>query len=108
MSHETIYRSPYVQTRGVVKQQLMAHLRSQRIMRRSGARSFPRLGSMSSRPSDVRSIRLSRRQVPTSGNLELELGILAHPASASAKTAKDARAIIGGALLRDSGIANAG
>ena len=35
VSHETIYRSLYVQTRGVLKQQLMAHLRSQRIMRRS-------------------------------------------------------------------------
>lgn len=35
VSHETIYRSLYVQTRGVLKQQLIAHLRSQRVMRRS-------------------------------------------------------------------------
>ena len=35
VSHETIYRSLYVQARGVLKQELMAHLRSQRIMRRS-------------------------------------------------------------------------
>ena len=47
VSHETIYRSLYVQTRGVLKQQLLAHLRSQRIMRRSqhaskrGARADP-------------------------------------------------------------------
>ena len=35
MSHETIYRSLYVQARGVLKQELMAHLRSQRLFRRS-------------------------------------------------------------------------
>jgi IS30 family transposase len=35
VSHETIYRSLYVQTRGVLKQELMAHLRAQRIFRRS-------------------------------------------------------------------------
>ena len=35
VSHETIYRSLYVQTRGVLKQELMAHLRSQRAFRRS-------------------------------------------------------------------------
>jgi len=35
VSHETIYRSLYVQARGVLKQELMAHLRSQRVMRRS-------------------------------------------------------------------------
>ena len=35
VSHETIYRSLYIQARGVLKQELMAHLRSQRIMRRS-------------------------------------------------------------------------
>ena len=35
VSHETIYRSLYVQTRGVLKQELMAHLRSERRFRRS-------------------------------------------------------------------------
>lgn len=35
VSHETIYRSLYVQARGVLKQELMAHLRSQRRLRRS-------------------------------------------------------------------------
>src|SRR5690606_15503956 len=34
VSHETIYRSLYVQARGVLKQELMAHLRSQRAFRR--------------------------------------------------------------------------
>ena len=35
VSHETIYRSLYVQARGVLKQELMACLRSQRLFRRS-------------------------------------------------------------------------
>jgi IS30 family transposase len=35
VSHETIYRSLYVQARGVLKQELMAYLRSQRLFRRS-------------------------------------------------------------------------
>lgn len=35
VSHETIYRSLYVQARGVLKKELMAHLRSQRAIRRS-------------------------------------------------------------------------
>lgn len=35
VSHETIYRSLFVQTRGVLKQELLACLRSQRVMRRS-------------------------------------------------------------------------
>lgn len=35
VSHETIYHSLYVQTRGVLKQELMAHLRSDRRFRRS-------------------------------------------------------------------------
>lgn len=33
VSHETIYRSLYIQTRGVLKKQLMKHLRSRRVMR---------------------------------------------------------------------------
>ena len=35
VSHETIYRSLYVQARGVLKRELMAHLRSERAFRRS-------------------------------------------------------------------------
>ena len=35
MSHETIYKSLYVQTRGVLKKELARYLRSHRQMRRS-------------------------------------------------------------------------
>src|SRR5580700_214622 len=35
VSHETIYRSLFIQARGVLKQELMEHLRSKRRMRRS-------------------------------------------------------------------------
>jgi IS30 family transposase len=35
VSHETIYRSLYVQTRGVLRKELMAHLRYQRLMRQA-------------------------------------------------------------------------
>ena len=35
MSHETIYRSLFVQARGVVKKGLLPHLRTQRVIRRS-------------------------------------------------------------------------
>ena len=35
MSHETIYRSLFVQARGVLKKELLRHLRSKRSMRRS-------------------------------------------------------------------------
>src|SRR3981081_4814916 len=35
VSHETIYRSLFVQTRGVLKKELLSHLRSRRSMRRS-------------------------------------------------------------------------
>jgi IS30 family transposase len=34
VSHETIYRSLFVQSRGVLKKELLSHLRSRRIMRR--------------------------------------------------------------------------
>ena len=35
LSHETIYRSLFIQARGVLKKELMAHLRSRRLMRRA-------------------------------------------------------------------------
>src|SRR6202165_5051043 len=35
VSHETIYRSLFVQARGVLKKELLGHLRSKRTMRRS-------------------------------------------------------------------------
>ncbi len=35
VSHETIYRSLFIQARGVLKKELMEHLRSRRMMRRS-------------------------------------------------------------------------
>ncbi len=40
VSHETIYRSLFVQARGVLKKELMAHLRSKRSMRRPGAKKW--------------------------------------------------------------------
>jgi len=45
VSHETIYRSLFIQARGVLKKELLAHLRSRRIMRRgktSSTRGQPR------------------------------------------------------------------
>lgn len=35
ISHETIYRTLFVQTRGALKKELLAHLRSRRVMRKS-------------------------------------------------------------------------
>ena len=35
VSHETIYKSLFIQARGVLKKELMVHLRSRRIMRRA-------------------------------------------------------------------------
>ena len=35
ISHETIYRSLFVQARGVLKRELLRHLRSRRVMRRA-------------------------------------------------------------------------
>jgi IS30 family transposase len=61
VSHETIYRSLYVQARGVLKKQLIEHLRSQRPIRRSrhatmkGKRlgQIPDAVSISERPASV-------------------------------------------------------
>jgi len=44
VSHETIYRSLFVQARGVLKQELMQYLRSKRTMRRSRHASLKRDG----------------------------------------------------------------
>jgi IS30 family transposase len=44
VSHETIYRSLFVQTRGVLKKELMQYLRSQRTIRRSRHASLKRDG----------------------------------------------------------------
>ncbi len=40
VSHETIYRSLFVQARGVLKKELLLHLRSQRRMRRPGPKKW--------------------------------------------------------------------
>ena len=40
VSHETIYRSLFVQARGVLKKELMSHLRSKRAMRRPGPKKW--------------------------------------------------------------------
>jgi IS30 family transposase len=61
VSHETIYRSLYVQTRGVLKKQLIEHLRLQRAIRRSrhatmkGKRlgQLPDIVSISQRPASA-------------------------------------------------------
>jgi IS30 family transposase len=57
-SHETIYRSLYVQTRGVLKKELIRHLRSKRTMRRPRRAGDKRgqivdLVSISKRPATV-------------------------------------------------------
>ncbi len=60
VSHETIYRTLYIQARGALKRDLMAHLRRRRVMRRSGPRSRAGQGhhivdaiSISARPPSV-------------------------------------------------------
>jgi len=44
VSHETIYKSLFIQTRGVLKKELLACLRSRRVMRRSRHSSLKRKG----------------------------------------------------------------
>jgi IS30 family transposase len=44
VSHETIYRSLYIQTRGVLKKELLGHLRARRTIRRSRPASLKRNG----------------------------------------------------------------
>ena len=61
VSHETIYRSLYIQARGVLKKELLAHLRAKRTVRRSRHSSLKRNGlgqvkdaiSISERPASV-------------------------------------------------------
>lgn len=55
ISHEAIYRSLFIQARGVLKRELLAHLRSQRVMRRG--RTFTRSGRGCGRITDAVSIR---------------------------------------------------
>jgi IS30 family transposase len=61
VSHETIYRSLFIQTRGVLKKELLDHLRARRTIRRSRRASLKRNGlgqikdavSISERPASV-------------------------------------------------------
>jgi IS30 family transposase len=61
ISHETIYRTLFIQTRGALKKELVAHLRTRRVMRRSkraSTRDQPRgqiVGavSISDRPAEI-------------------------------------------------------
>jgi IS30 family transposase len=61
ISHETIYRSLFIQTRGVLKKELQAHLRATRSIRRSRNATLKRSGlgkfndavSIRERPADV-------------------------------------------------------
>ena len=61
MSHETIYRSLFIQARGVLKKELLEHLRAKRTIRRSKHASLKRNGlgqikdavSISERPASV-------------------------------------------------------
>lgn len=61
VSHETIYRSLFIQTRGVLKKELLAHLRATRSIRRSRHATLKRSGlgqikdtiSIRERPTDV-------------------------------------------------------
>ena len=61
VSHETIYKSLYIQTRGVLKKELLEHLRAKRTIRRSRHASLKRDGlgqitnavSISERPASI-------------------------------------------------------
>jgi len=61
VSHETIYRSLFIQARGVLKKELLEHLRARRTVRRSRHASMKRNGlgqiknavSISARPPSV-------------------------------------------------------
>jgi IS30 family transposase len=61
VSHESIYKSLFIQTRGVLKKELLQHLRTKRVIRRSKKSSLKRQGlggitnavSISKRPASV-------------------------------------------------------
>ena len=61
VSHETIYRSLFIQARGVLKKELQLYLRTQRVIRRSKQHSIKKIGlgkitnavSISERPASV-------------------------------------------------------
>ncbi len=63
VSHETIYKSLFIQARGVLKKELQLYLRTQRVIRRSKKHSIKKIGlgkitnaiSISERPASVES-----------------------------------------------------
>ena len=61
VSHETIYRSLFIQTRGVLKKELMKHLRSRRVMRHG--KNFTTKGKPRGRIIDAVSIRERPAQI---------------------------------------------
>jgi IS30 family transposase len=65
VSHETIYRTLFVQTRGALKKELLAHLRSGRMMRR--ARCASTAGQQRGQIKDAVSIRKRVQQRPKIG-----------------------------------------
>lgn len=76
LSHETIYRTLYVQTRGALKQELVRHLRRQRTLRRPGGTragqgqgQIPGAVSMTERPASA-----ADRAVPGHWEGDLLLG----------------------------------
>jgi IS30 family transposase len=79
VSHETIYRSLFVQARGVLKKELLGHLRSKRAIRRS-QRTDPN-GDRWGQIKDIVSIRerpaaVEDRAVPGSGSKNSYIGTL--------------------------------
>jgi IS30 family transposase len=65
VSHETIYKSLFIQARGVLKKELVKHLRSRRLMRRSKlATSQPRGGIKGSISNSKRPAEVADRAVP--------------------------------------------
>lgn len=79
VSHETIYRSLYIQARGVLKKEFMEHLRAKRTVRRSRHASLKRNGlvqvkgviSISERPASVED-----RAVPDHWEVDVALAFL--------------------------------
>ena len=61
VSHETIYKSLFIQARGLLKAELLAHLRGRRIMRRGqsatpkgqGRGQIPQAVSIRARPAEI-------------------------------------------------------